>query len=97
MDQECARHGVDRDQHERKDDTSPAAGGEHTEHDRVDQVGHAGQVPGDSRRARVRFSSNPPVGDERSKKSGQDVADAGRDREGPGQLPLEVSDEEHAA
>jgi hypothetical protein len=40
---------------------------------------------------------NPPVGDERCKESRKDVADARRDREDPRQLPLEISDEEHAA
>ena len=39
----------------------------------------------------------PPVGDERRNESRQDVADARRDREDPRQLPLEISDEEHAA
>src|SRR6516165_2048946 len=97
MDQECARHGVGRDQHDRKDDTSSATAGERAEHDRVDQVGHAEQVPRDCRRARIWLSGNPPVGDERRKKSRQDVADARRDREDPRQLPLEISDEEHAA
>ena len=39
----------------------------------------------------------PTIGDKRRKESRQDVADARRDREDPRQLPLEISDEEHAA
>src|SRR5262249_42890761 len=94
---ERAWHGVDWDQHDRKDDTSSAATCQRAEHKGVDQVGHAEQVPRDCRRARIWLSGNPPIGDERRKYPRQNVADACRDREGPRQLPLEISDDEHAA
>jgi len=88
---------LDRDQHDRKDNASAAATGQRADGEGVDQVSHAEQVPRDCRLARIGLSGNPPIGDKRRKESRQDVADAGLDREDSGQLPLEISDEEHAA
>src|SRR5262249_53980265 len=46
----------------------PSASGQRSERDRVDEIGHAEQVPGDCRRARVWLRAEPPAGDERRKK-----------------------------
>src|SRR6516165_9979975 len=90
MDEKRTRHPVDRDQHDRKYDAAATTAGQRSDRHRVDEIGHAEQVPRDRCAARIAFTDKPPVGDEWRQDAGQNVANAGWNGKDPGQLTLEI-------
>src|SRR5262249_29244427 len=97
MDEERARHPVDRNQYDRKYNAAAPATGQRSDRHRVDEIGHPEQVPRDRWAARIGFTDEPPVCDEWRQDAGQNVANAGRNGKEPGQLTLEIPNQKHAA
>ena len=97
MDQEPARHPIDRNKHGGEHDSSTTATSECTDRHGVDEIGHTEQVPGNRGAASVGFPHIPPVSDDRSEDPSQDISNTGRNRKYAWQLALNIANQEQPA